>query len=333
MPNKLKDAVRHKFSKKNYNQRDWKAYDQTLVNQGSITIWFDEEAVSQWNQVKPLKLPRGRPRLYSELAIQTCHTLRFLNKKALRQTQGFVVSIIAMLKLPLQTPDHTTLSRRLQTIKIPRKAPKKKPGDHSRSAGSLIVIVDSSGLKVMGEKEWMNYKYDTRQRKVWRKLHIAVDETGEIIAHELTTHITGDSATVEALLAQIEQPISEFIGDGGYDHPPTYSALKTHSESHLQVEPTIIIPPNIGFKGVTEDDPGSRRNNQRVIEEQGRERWQKQTDYGRRGVSENTFWRYKAIIGNKINSRNDAAQKNEVHIGILILNKFHKMGMPKLKVA
>ena len=98
MPNKLKDAVRHKFARKNYNQRDWKAYDQTLVNQGSINIWFNEEAISQWNQAKPLKLPRGRPRIYSELAIQTCHTLRFLNKKALRQTQGFIASIITMLK-------------------------------------------------------------------------------------------------------------------------------------------------------------------------------------------------------------------------------------------
>ena len=101
MPNKLKDAVRHKFSRKHYNQRDWRAYDQALVNQGSITIWFNEEAVSQWNHVKPVKLPRGPPTLYSELAIQTCNTLRFLHKKALRQTQGFVASIIEMLQLPL----------------------------------------------------------------------------------------------------------------------------------------------------------------------------------------------------------------------------------------
>lgn len=333
MPNKLKDAVRHKFARKNYNQRDWRAYDQTLVNQGSITIWFNEEAISQWNQAKPLKLPRGRPRIYSELAIQTCHTLRFLNKKALRQTQGFIASIIAMLKLPLQTPDHTTLSRRLQTIKLPRKVLERKPGDHSRSSGSLIVIVDSTGLKVMGEKEWMNYKHGTRQRKVWRKLHIAVDETGEIIAHELTTHTTVDSSTVEPLLEQIEQPVSEFIGDGGYDHPPTYNAIKIHRDSHLQGEPKIIIPPNIGFKSITDDDHDSRKTNQKIIEEQGREKWQKQTGYSRRGVSENTFWRYKAVIGNKIHSKHDAAQKNEVHIGILVLNKFHKMGMPKSKAA
>lgn len=215
---------------------------------------------------------RGRPRLHSELAIQTCHTLRFLNKKALRQTQGFVSSIIEMLKLPLQTPDHTTLSRRLQTIKIPRKVSQIKPDTHSGTSNSVIVIVDSTNLKVMGEKEWMNYKHGTRQRKVWRKLHIAVDETGEIIAHELTTHTTGDSSTVETLLEQIEQPISEFIGDGGYDHPPTYNALKTHCGSRLQTDPTIIIPPNIGFKSITEDDPESRRHNQKIIAEQGREK-------------------------------------------------------------
>jgi hypothetical protein len=39
--------VRDKFARKNYNQRDWKAYDKALVGQGSITIWFNEEAISQ----------------------------------------------------------------------------------------------------------------------------------------------------------------------------------------------------------------------------------------------------------------------------------------------
>ena len=48
MPNKLKDPVRHKFTKKHYNKRDWTAYNKSLVNRGSITIWFTEDALKQW---------------------------------------------------------------------------------------------------------------------------------------------------------------------------------------------------------------------------------------------------------------------------------------------
>ena len=118
-----------------------------------------------------------------------------------------------------------------------------------------------------------------------------------------------------------------------YDHPPTYDALKNHAERHAYEEPRIIVPPNVGFKGVSEDDLDARKANQKVIEEQGRQRWQKQTDYGRRSHSEGTFSRYKRIIGGKLKSKNDNAQKNEVHIGIIVLNAFHKMGMPKSKAA
>lgn len=191
MPYKLKDAVRHKFDKKSYNKRDWQAYDQSLVNRGSLVILFSEEVVSNWNMCKQPHQKRGRTKTYSDLAIQTCHTLRLLQKQALRQTQDPVSSIIGLLGLDLAVPDHTTLSRRLQNLAIPR--------NPSSSNSSTVVIVDSSGLKVTGEKEWMNHKHGTCQRKVWGKLHIAINEQGEIIAHELTTYTAGDSSVVGSL--------------------------------------------------------------------------------------------------------------------------------------
>jgi Transposase DDE domain len=321
MPYKLKDAVRHKFDKKSYNRRDWKGYDHSLVNRGSLTIWFSEAAISNWNRDKQLPQKRGRPKTYSDLAIQTCHTLRLLYKQALRQTQGLVSSIIGLLGLDLSVPDHTTLSRRLQNLIIP-----KKP---SSSRGPTVVIVDSSGLKVTGEKEWMNYKHGTRQRKVWRKLHIAINEQGEIIAHELTTHTTADSSVVEGLLRQIDTPIDTLMGDGGYDQPATYEAVKNHTNRQKQDPPQIVIPPNTGFQALQKDDPEQRKENQNSIDQQGRQKWQSQTNYGIRSRVENTFSRFKTIVGNKLKSLNPKAQKNEVHIAILILNKMHNIGMPK----
>lgn len=50
------------------------------------------------------------------------------------------------------------------------------------------LAIDATGLKVYGEDEWKVKKHGTDvKRRVWRKLHLAVDtDTHEIIAAELT---------------------------------------------------------------------------------------------------------------------------------------------------
>ena len=65
--------------------------------------------------------------------------------------------------------------------------------------------------------------------------------------------------------------------------------------------------------------------------EQGRKRWQKHTDYGRRAKAENTIYRYKSIIGNKLKSRAFLNQKTESAVAVNILNIMTKLGMPATK--
>jgi hypothetical protein len=116
------------------------------------------------------------------------------------------------------------------------------------------VIVDSNGLKVFGEKEWMNHKHGTKQRKVWRKLHLAIDQNGEILSSKLTCHRTSDPSEVDRLLKDINAPICEIIGDGGYDADDTYKALYEHKSRHNQEEIKITIPPNKDFKPSRKSD-------------------------------------------------------------------------------
>ena len=100
--------VSPKFKTK-YRVKNWPAYD-ALRKRGDITIWFDEESIRAWNAA-----PTGRPngqRRYSDLAIVTALTLSTVFHLPLRQTEGFVASLIGLMGLDLQTPDHTTLSRR-----------------------------------------------------------------------------------------------------------------------------------------------------------------------------------------------------------------------------
>jgi hypothetical protein len=73
----------------------------------------------------------------------------------------------------------------------------------------LHLLVDSTGLKIYGEGEWLDQKHGLRSRRRWRKLHLGVDaDTHEILAVELTPDDVGDVSEVPALLDQIDADLA-----------------------------------------------------------------------------------------------------------------------------
>jgi hypothetical protein len=104
---------------------------------------------------------RGRQPDYSDASIQTCLTMKVLFGMALRQTTGFVESLI---DLDWAVPNFSTLSCRQKSLKvnIPFRG----------SAGPLHLLIDSTGIKVEGEGEWNARKHGGTKRRVWRKIHI-----------------------------------------------------------------------------------------------------------------------------------------------------------------
>src|SRR4051794_16625402 len=194
---------------------NWREYDASLRQRGSLTVWFSEEAIEGW-RAAPRTTPGGQP-WYSPLAILTALTLRAVFRLGLRQTEGLIGSILRLLGLELRVPDHTTLSRRAATLEVPR----------SRSGGGpLHLLVDSTGLGLSGPGEWLTEKHGTKARRSWRKLHLGVDAgTGRIEAVELTGHETDDGSRVGPLLDQVDDPVASFTGDGAYDREDVYGAV------------------------------------------------------------------------------------------------------------
>jgi hypothetical protein len=136
---------------------------------------------------------------------------------------------------------------------------------------------------------------------------------------------------METLLNEIESPIDTVLADGAYDQPSVYRALAAHQDKHGNgVAIKSVIPPNLGFRAEMPDDSKLRIDNIRLLE-QGRKRWQKNTDYGRRAKAENAIYRYKAIIGNKLKSRSFVNQKTESKVAINILNIMTKLGRASAK--
>src|SRR5213076_574027 len=118
VPFKLNQDRRHHIPRQRHRVTNWAAYDAALRQRGSLTVWFTDAAVAAW-RAEPRTTRGGQP-WYSALAILTALTLRAVFRLALRQTEGLIGSILRLLGLELAVPDHSTLSRRAETLEVPR---------------------------------------------------------------------------------------------------------------------------------------------------------------------------------------------------------------------
>src|ERR687897_2943025 len=149
LPFKLNQAGRHHIPRQKHKITNWPAYDTSLRQRGSLTVWFSDKAITA-RAAEPRTTRGGQP-WYSPLAILTALTLRAVFRLALRQTEGLIGSIIGLLGLDLAIPDHTTLSRRAETLEVPRPC--------SRSRGPVHLLVDNTGLRLCGPGEWLLGKH------------------------------------------------------------------------------------------------------------------------------------------------------------------------------
>ena len=106
----------HPKYKTKYSLKNWPEYEQGLRARGDVMVWFSEDAISAW--IPRGKRKRGAQRQYSDLAIETVLTLRMLFHLPLRQTEGFVASLLRLMDLDLRSPDHSTLSRRASQLEV-----------------------------------------------------------------------------------------------------------------------------------------------------------------------------------------------------------------------
>ena len=317
MPFKANAARRHHIPKQRYRMTNWAEYDAALRQRGSLTVWFSEEAIAAW-RAEPRTTRGGQPH-YSALAIRTALTLRAVFRLALRQTEGLIGSILQLLGLDLAVPDHSTLSRRAETLEVPRPC--------SRLGGPVHLLVDSTGLRLCGPGEWLVEKHGTRKRRSWHKLHIGVDaDTGQILASELTTSDFDDASQVEPLLDQITAPLASFIGDGAYDQTGIYDTItKRDPDADVIVPPRATAVPSEMIKSA----PTQRDRHLQSMTEHGRMGWQRRSGYTRRALVEAAISRLKRVIGNALRSRTEHRRATEVAIAVQALNQMLELGRPK----
>jgi len=220
------------------------------------------------------------------------------------------------MDVDLEAPDHATLSRSNQNLSV----------DLHRVAGKkpIHLIVDSTGLSIVGEGEWAAAKHGGRGKRAWKKLHIGVDRTGLIVAEALTHGSAGDAKSAVEFMDDVENDIKSFTADAAYDTIAIYDAAGAHDAN-------VVVPP---IKTATRSrrrsaSPSARDRTIISIKEVGRRRWKKESGYHQQARVENTFFRYKTIIGRGLRSRHPRAQKAEAIIACNILNRLIALGRPE----
>jgi IS5 family transposase len=309
----MRSRIHPKYKTK-YQVSNWAEYDQALVRRGDITLWISEDAISSWEPARTGL--RGGQKKFSNHAIETALTLRLIFKLPLRQTEGFLRSVLSVLDVDLEAADHTTLSRRRQSLNV----------DLHRIAGEkpIDIIVDSTGLSIVGEGEWAAVKYGGRGKRAWKKLHIGVDRTGEIVAQVLTAGSAADAKTALHLIDEIEDDIASLTADAAYDTISIYDAGAARDAE-------IVVPPAQSSTRSHRRRSRSSAGDRTIIrvEEIGRRQWKKESGYHHQARVENTFFRYKAIIGRGLRARHPKAQEAEVLMACNILNRTIALGRPE----
>lgn len=155
---------------------------------------------------------------YSDIAIETTLMLKSVFKLPLRALEEFINSLFQLIDVPLQSPDYSCISKRAKQVNIQYRLPSQGPVAH--------LVIDATELKVYGEGEWKVRKHGKEKRRVWRKLHLAVDaKTHAIVAAEVSLETVGDNEVLPALLNRLHRKIEQVSADGAYDTKECHAIL------------------------------------------------------------------------------------------------------------
>lgn len=208
-----------------YKTTNWAAYNAALKARGSLTIWLDKDM--QW--YAPANGRRGRQRVF-----RRCHPVLPEHQmpvcSALRQSLGLVESLLVWRGWPggCRTSAPCADARRHCGCNCPiSPAPRRD------------LLVDSTGIKFLGEGEWKRKKHGAEYRRQWRKVHLGIDaHTLEIRAIEVTDNSVGDAPMLPELLGQIpaDEAVASVSGDGAYDTKARHAAIAQRGAQ-------AVIPP------------------------------------------------------------------------------------------
>jgi hypothetical protein len=296
-----------------YRTTNWSEYNASLKARGSLTVWLDKEM--QWLAQPNAK--RGRNQTFSDAAIQFCLSIKGLFGQPLRQSLDMVQSLLKLAKLDWPVPDFSTVSRRQRHLRVQL--------SYRPSTAPLHLLVDSMGIKFLGEGEWKRKKHGAEYRRQWRKVHLGIDaQTLEIRAIEVTDNSVGDAPMLPELMAQIPaaEPVARVSADGAYDTRACHEAIAQRGAA-------AIIPPRKNAQVWKSQATGAQVRNEAVLacKRLVWRIWKVWSGYHRRSLVETKMHCFKRL-GERVMARTFERPVVELHVRVALLNRFSQLGRP-----
>jgi transposase len=262
---------------------NWHVYNESLVRRGEIILDFD--VIDNWNnELKNMNEGKeGASYVYPDTFVQLLGYMRIYFHLPYRQTEG-VVRAHADDKVP-SIPDYSTINRRINKLDIKI---------NERIGNDIVIVLDSTGIKVTNRGEWFPHKWNVR--KGYLKIHVAVDiRKKKIVSLDVTSEEVHDSTRLKKLVdyASENNDVKRVIADGAYDSKENFRYL-----FHNQIEAAIKVRKN------SDRLTGCYPRKIIVLQQlKNFEKWKSKVNYGSRWIAETVFSSLKRVFGEYVSAK------------------------------
>ncbi len=280
------------LGKETGTNRDWKEYNEHLVQRGEILL--DVESLQGWQEeLEEMNLGKnGRPFRYPHSLMLFLGTLRVVFSLPYRQLEGFARRLGKLISIP--APDYSTLSLRIPKLDLP-------PIYEPKEGEAIVIAIDSTGIKVTNRGEWMRKK-----RKGYIKIHVGVDiETKQVVSLEVSDDRTSDGEKLVPLVRQAQRrvKIKRVLGDGGYDTHDNFEFLAACG-----------IEAGIKVRGDSDPNCGGTREEAVRAYLKDPPDWKERVGYGQRWMAETFFSGFKRLFGEVVMAKKFARMVAEIEL-------------------
>jgi hypothetical protein len=284
---------------------NWHNYNESLVRRGEIILDFD--VIDSWdNELYNMNDGKeGACYRYPNSFVQLLGYMRAYFHLPYRQTEG-VVRVYTGSKVR-SIPDYSTINRRVNKLDI---------RINKRIGNDIVIVLDSTGIKVTNRGEWLPHKWNIR--KGYLKIHVAVDvKKKKIVSLEVTTEEVYDGMMLRKLIenaAAENNNVKRVIADGAYDSKENFRYLFDN-----EIEAAIKVRKNSSADKITDSHPRKI-----VVQQQLKnfEKWKDSVSYGYRWIAETVFSSIKRMFGEYVLARKYSNMVKEMMLKASLYNTF-----------
>ena len=283
---------------------NWRIYNESLVRRGEIILGFD--IIDNWNnELHRMNLGKeGALYRYPDTFVLLLGYMRVYFHLPFRQTKG-VVTAHAGRKVP-SIPDYSTINRRVNKLDIKI---------NERIGNDIIIVLDSTGIKVTNRGEWLPHKSNVR--KGYLKIHVAVDiEKKKIVSLDVTSEEVYDGSRLKELVdnALENNTLERVIADGAYDNKENFQYLLDKN-----IEAAIKVRKNSSY----DRSIGCYSRKIAVLKQlKNFEKWKTKVSYSSRWIAETAFSSLKRMFGEHVSAKKFPNMVKEIILKASLYNMF-----------